>query len=311
MMLRIQHERAGGGPVDVEAYHREFGLTAARLARAAPKAIVMHPGPMNRGVEIDPDVADGPQSAIRRQVAQRRRRAHGRARAACRGAPGARHVSTAPAHRGTIFLEDAAVLDHRAFDGGQFVMRLAAPRCAAAATPGSFIHLTCGPDLPMRRPLRSCARTAREGWVEVLYKVVGHGLARTCAAQRRARSSPCLGPIGRGFTADPARPRRLLVRRRRRHPADGVLCGVARRGATAPPPRTDGLGAASSLRPRRVAAAGAWPAEGCDCGDAAARELSACHRALRASSGFVRAAIAATSPNSPTPGSVARRGRTR
>jgi len=69
MMLRIQHERAGGGPVDIEAYHREFGLTAARLARAAPQAIVMHPGPMNRGVEIDPDVADGPQSVIRRQVA--------------------------------------------------------------------------------------------------------------------------------------------------------------------------------------------------------------------------------------------------
>jgi aspartate carbamoyltransferase catalytic subunit len=69
MMLRIQHERAGGDPVDLAAYHRDFGLTAARLARAAPRAIVMHPGPMNRGVEIDSDVADGPQSVIRRQVA--------------------------------------------------------------------------------------------------------------------------------------------------------------------------------------------------------------------------------------------------
>jgi aspartate carbamoyltransferase catalytic subunit len=69
MMLRIQHERAGGGPVDLPAYHRDFGLTAARLAGAAPRAIVMHPGPMNRGVEIDSDVADGPQSVIRRQVA--------------------------------------------------------------------------------------------------------------------------------------------------------------------------------------------------------------------------------------------------
>lgn len=69
MMLRIQHERAGGGPVDIAAYHREFGLTAARLRRAAPDAIVMHPGPANRGVEIDSDVADGPQSVIRRQVA--------------------------------------------------------------------------------------------------------------------------------------------------------------------------------------------------------------------------------------------------
>jgi aspartate carbamoyltransferase catalytic subunit len=69
MMLRIQHERAGGGPADLAAYRRDFGLTAARLARAAPRAAVMHPGPMNRGVEIDSDVADGPQSAIRRQVA--------------------------------------------------------------------------------------------------------------------------------------------------------------------------------------------------------------------------------------------------
>ena len=69
MMLRIQHERAGGGPVDLAAYRRDFGLTAARLARAAPDAIAMHPGPMNRGVEIDSDVADGPQSVIRRQVA--------------------------------------------------------------------------------------------------------------------------------------------------------------------------------------------------------------------------------------------------
>jgi aspartate carbamoyltransferase catalytic subunit len=68
MTLRIQHERAGGGPVDLPAYRREFRLTAARLARAKPDAIVMHPGPMNRGVEIDSDVADGPRSVIRRQV---------------------------------------------------------------------------------------------------------------------------------------------------------------------------------------------------------------------------------------------------
>lgn len=69
MMLRIQHERGGdAGSVDLAAYHRDFGLTAARLARASPKAIVMHPGPMNRGVEIASDVADGDQSVILRQV---------------------------------------------------------------------------------------------------------------------------------------------------------------------------------------------------------------------------------------------------
>ncbi|HEY5558982.1 MAG TPA: aspartate carbamoyltransferase catalytic subunit [Steroidobacteraceae bacterium] len=70
MMLRIQRERvAGAGPTDIVGYHQQFGLTAARLARARPQAIVMHPGPMNRGVEITSDVADGPQSVIRRQVA--------------------------------------------------------------------------------------------------------------------------------------------------------------------------------------------------------------------------------------------------
>jgi aspartate carbamoyltransferase catalytic subunit len=56
------------GDADLAAYHREFGLTPARLARASPRAIVMHPGPMNRGVEIDPEVADGPDSVILDQV---------------------------------------------------------------------------------------------------------------------------------------------------------------------------------------------------------------------------------------------------
>jgi len=70
MMLRIQKERiSGGAPSDTEGYHALYGLTAARLARARPQAIVMHPGPMNRGIEITSEVADGPQSVIRQQVA--------------------------------------------------------------------------------------------------------------------------------------------------------------------------------------------------------------------------------------------------
>jgi len=69
MMLRIQRERiAGAAPTDVDHYHALYGLTAARLARARAQAIVMHPGPMNRGVEISSEVADGPQSVIREQV---------------------------------------------------------------------------------------------------------------------------------------------------------------------------------------------------------------------------------------------------
>ena len=70
MMLRLQRERMAEGLVEsLEDYHRAYGLTAARLRRAAPDAVVLHPGPMNRGVEIDDDVADGPQSLVLRQVA--------------------------------------------------------------------------------------------------------------------------------------------------------------------------------------------------------------------------------------------------
>jgi aspartate carbamoyltransferase catalytic subunit len=70
MMLRLQRERMEEGLVpSLEDYHRDYGLTEERLRRAAPDAVVLHPGPMNRGVEIDSDVADGPQSLILRQVA--------------------------------------------------------------------------------------------------------------------------------------------------------------------------------------------------------------------------------------------------
>lgn len=70
MLLRLQRERMAEGLVaSLDGYHRDFGLTTARLQRAAPEAIVMHPGPMNRGIEISSDVADGPQSRVLQQVA--------------------------------------------------------------------------------------------------------------------------------------------------------------------------------------------------------------------------------------------------
>jgi aspartate carbamoyltransferase catalytic subunit len=69
MMLRIQKERFGSADLpDGEQYFAAWGLTPERLALARPDAIVMHPQPMNRGVEIASAVADGPQSAIRDQV---------------------------------------------------------------------------------------------------------------------------------------------------------------------------------------------------------------------------------------------------
>lgn len=69
MMLRLQHERMEQGlVVSLNHYFRNYGLTPERLRLARPDAIVMHPGPMNRGVEIADAVADGPQSVILNQV---------------------------------------------------------------------------------------------------------------------------------------------------------------------------------------------------------------------------------------------------
>ena len=69
MMLRIQRERMGQGDLpDGERYFAAWGLNRERLALARPDAIVMHPQPMNRGIEIASEVADGPQSVIRDQV---------------------------------------------------------------------------------------------------------------------------------------------------------------------------------------------------------------------------------------------------
>ncbi len=100
------------------------------------------------------------------------------------------------------------MLNVESFPGEQYVMRLRSPKCAAAAKPGSFVHVTCDETLPMRRPL-SIMRAA-DDWIEVLFKTLGHGL------QLLARKSPgetvsILGPIGQPFHPSPDRPNVLLI----------------------------------------------------------------------------------------------------
>jgi aspartate carbamoyltransferase catalytic subunit len=68
-MLRVQHERVGSNVFpSLQEYSRLFGLTTERMKRAKPDVLVMHPGPINRGIEMSADVADGQQSVILRQV---------------------------------------------------------------------------------------------------------------------------------------------------------------------------------------------------------------------------------------------------
>ena len=114
------------------------------------------------------------------------------------------------ADRGTLHLEDARIVRQSAYEGEQFVLRLQAPACARRAEPGSFVHLTCDPSIPMRRPL-SIMRADREaGWIEVLYKVLGPGL-RALAGRTPGETVSIIGPIGRPFTAHRERPRTVLI----------------------------------------------------------------------------------------------------
>lgn len=112
--------------------------------------------------------------------------------------------------RATVALEDAEIMDHQAFAGQQFVLRVRAPKAARRATPGTFAHISVDPAVPLRRPLSIMRANASEGWLEFLYKPKGHGLDKL-SARRSGEVLSVLAPIGRGFTPDPARPRVLAL----------------------------------------------------------------------------------------------------
>ncbi len=112
--------------------------------------------------------------------------------------------------RDTVFLEDAEILSHQAFAGDQFIMRLLAPHCAAKAMPGSFVHLTCDPQLPMRRPISIMRCSAKHGWIELLYKRVGKGTG-LLAQRTTGEKISLLGPVGNPFTPSPGRNKPLLI----------------------------------------------------------------------------------------------------
>jgi len=113
-------------------------------------------------------------------------------------------------NRDTLFLEQAAILHHQAFEGDQFVLRLHAPECARNAQPGSFVHLQCDPLLPMRRPISIMRALPDQGVIELLYKVVGRGTA-LLSERKEGETLSLIGPIGRPFEPRAERPRPLLI----------------------------------------------------------------------------------------------------
>jgi dihydroorotate dehydrogenase electron transfer subunit len=120
------------------------------------------------------------------------------------------NTATAHEHRGTIFLEDANVTRHEAFAGDQFILRVKAPECAEHAVAGSFAHIRCDRDIPMRRPLSIMRANRETGEVDFLYKTVGAGLAALSRASVGDNLS-ILGPIGNGFSPHNDRPHKLML----------------------------------------------------------------------------------------------------
>lgn len=114
------------------------------------------------------------------------------------------------AHRDTIFVESAEIISHQSYAGDQYLLRVNAPQIAARAEPGSFVHIRCDENRPLRRPISIMRVDTREGWVEFLYKVLGEGT--TLLAQRKVGEKlSIMGPIGKPFVAHMARPRPLLI----------------------------------------------------------------------------------------------------
>ena len=111
MMLRIQAERLAGLQLDLDEYKASYQLTGQRLAAHAPKAVVLHPGPIIRGMEITAGVADGVQSAILEQVTQRSGHPHGGDGAGADGDRARRPRMTALAICGGRLVDPAAGVD--------------------------------------------------------------------------------------------------------------------------------------------------------------------------------------------------------
>lgn len=114
------------------------------------------------------------------------------------------------AHRDTIFVENAEILSHQAYEGDQYLLRVSAPQIAAKALPGSFVHIRCDENRPLRRPISIMRVDAKAGWVDFLYKVLGEGT--TLLSQRQiGEKLSIMGPIGKPFVTHMERPRPLLI----------------------------------------------------------------------------------------------------
>ena len=112
--------------------------------------------------------------------------------------------------RGSIDKEVARVTAHERHPGEQHILTLHAPGIAARAQPGSFVHVDCGPEWLLRRPMSIMSADRQTGEIGLLFKTVGHG-TRTLAELDAGDELDLLGPIGNAFTDIPGHPLKILL----------------------------------------------------------------------------------------------------
>ncbi len=113
-------------------------------------------------------------------------------------------------HRDTIFAETTEILSHQAYDGDQYLLRVSAPEIASRAKPGSFVHIRVDENRPLRRPISIMRVSAKEGWVDMLYKVLGEG-TELLSQREVGEKLSIMGPIGKPFVTHMERRRPLLI----------------------------------------------------------------------------------------------------
>jgi len=112
--------------------------------------------------------------------------------------------------RNTIFEEQAKVLAHITHPGEQFIMRVHAPKTAATAKPGQFVHLRVSPERALRRPISIMLTNPEKGTVDLLYKAIGEG-TQLLSERKTGDQIAMLGPIGVPFDLSAPSKRYILI----------------------------------------------------------------------------------------------------
>lgn len=103
-----------------------------------------------------------------------------------------------PATRNSLFCESAKIMEHHSLPADQYIIRLQAPLTASHARAGSFVHIKCNPDIPMRRPMSIMRSNALGGWIDIMFKIHGTG-TKSLALCRPGDDLDLIGPIGKPF----------------------------------------------------------------------------------------------------------------